>query len=143
MSLLFLGNLTISSAESTSGNSSIIKEEAAMKTSPLITFSGFQTITVHQHDGLGFHLHNGVIGSHTHDTTTTTSTTSTTVAPAIFIKRGLCPRLRNSCLNVSSPVVCIQDGQCSGTDKCCFDRCLNLTVCQPVRRRRPFNRNRG
>ncbi|XP_064100967.1 keratin, type I cytoskeletal 24-like [Macrobrachium nipponense] len=55
-------------------------------------------------------------------------------APVIFVKPGECPPVRPSCPAVRSldpPIHCSNDGRCSGIDKCCFDTCLQRSVCKP------------
>ncbi|XP_068230643.1 uncharacterized protein [Palaemon carinicauda] len=55
-------------------------------------------------------------------------------ASVIFVKPGLCPPVRPNCPPVRSlvpPHSCANDGRCSGVDKCCFDTCLQKSVCKP------------
>ncbi|XP_042882164.1 keratin-associated protein 5-10-like isoform X6 [Penaeus japonicus] len=44
-----------------------------------------------------------------------------------------CPQVRPTCPNVRSgpPKTCSNDYKCAGSDKCCFDRCLEEHVCKP------------
>ncbi|KAK7078797.1 hypothetical protein SK128_013929 [Halocaridina rubra] len=49
-------------------------------------------------------------------------------------KQGQCPPVRPQCppvRNFAPPQTCFNDFQCSGIDKCCFDRCLEETICKP------------
>merc|ERR1711973_593784 len=59
-------------------------------------------------------------------------------------KRGSCPRVRDFCTVASPgsgpPEPCYgNDYNCPGSDKCCYDRCLNQEVCKPAQ----YNRNRN
>ncbi|XP_042865728.1 glycine-rich cell wall structural protein-like [Penaeus japonicus] len=51
----------------------------------------------------------------------------------VCCKPGFCPPVRDVCPGVRNrPPICRQDTDCVGSDKCCFDRCLNDTVCKPI-----------
>ena len=52
----------------------------------------------------------------------------------IGVKPGSCPPVRPNCLRsfFGPPQPCSNDGSCAGTDKCCFDRCLEQHVCKPI-----------
>ncbi|KAK4304946.1 hypothetical protein Pmani_023135 [Petrolisthes manimaculis] len=53
------------------------------------------------------------------------------------VKPGRCPAVRPQCPPVRSgfrpPATCSSDSKCSGSEKCCFDTCLQHHTCkQPV-----------
>ncbi|XP_066986804.1 uncharacterized protein [Macrobrachium rosenbergii] len=50
------------------------------------------------------------------------------------LKPGQCPPVRPQCpvRQFVPPQPCVSDGYCPGSDKCCFDRCLEQRVCKPV-----------
>ncbi|KAL7642308.1 UNVERIFIED_CONTAM: hypothetical protein RMT77_006869 [Armadillidium vulgare] len=52
-------------------------------------------------------------------------------------KWGYCPPLRPSCPGLTRsarPRICSNDYSCPGVDKCCFDVCLEVSVCKaPLR----------
>jgi hypothetical protein len=60
----------------------------------------------------------------------------------MHVKLGRCPPVRAVCPESNPPfetgsislhpVVCQSDSQCSGTDKCCYDRCLLHYTCKPA-----------
>nr|XP_027209463.1 uncharacterized protein LOC113802964 [Penaeus vannamei] len=55
-------------------------------------------------------------------------------APYVCCKPGSCPPVRPTCPQVrdfAPPTPCSSDFQCFGTDKCCYDSCLQETVCKP------------
>ncbi|XP_069993134.1 PE-PGRS family protein PE_PGRS26 [Penaeus vannamei] len=52
----------------------------------------------------------------------------------VCCKPGSCPPVRPTCPQVrdfAPPTPCSSDFQCFGTDKCCYDSCLQETVCKP------------
>ncbi|KAG7172931.1 putative crustin-like antimicrobial peptide 17 [Homarus americanus] len=57
-----------------------------------------------------------------------------TAPDPVITKIGGCPPVRDVCPPVrvfTGPQTCAHDGNCPGDDKCCFDRCLEETVCKP------------
>ncbi|XP_037772357.1 elastin-like isoform X2 [Penaeus monodon] len=51
----------------------------------------------------------------------------------VCCKPGRCPQIRDTCPGLRKGVpICRQDTDCFGSDKCCFDTCLNDTVCKPI-----------
>lgn len=51
------------------------------------------------------------------------------------LKPGQCPPVRPTCPSVRSdlpPTPCTNDAYCPGTDKCCYDVCLEHRTCKPV-----------
>ena len=62
-----------------------------------------------------------------------TTTTTTTKKPR---KPGFCPKIRTVCPKkiFGPPVICNDDYECAGTDKCCYDRCIQDRVCKPIRK---------
>ncbi|PSN37315.1 hypothetical protein C0J52_21032 [Blattella germanica] len=59
------------------------------------------------------------------------------------VKDGNCPPIRSMCPVITalssrrttthlSPVVCQNDGNCAGTDKCCYDVCIMHYTCKPA-----------
>lgn len=51
----------------------------------------------------------------------------------VCCKPGRCPPVRDVCPSTRfGPPVCRQDLDCSGSDKCCYDVCLEDTVCKPI-----------
>lgn len=129
-----------------------------VQVNPLVTNNALGA-TLHDHDGLGVHLHLGDINDHAH---TVKATTTTTVAPTschywcktpqgsyyccpggwptaapVTVKPGLCPVVRPVCPKLYGPPVrCTRDTTCAGDDKCCFDVCLQEKVCKPPRARK-------
>jgi len=71
----------------------------------------------------------------------------------IVVKPGRCPPVRVVCpwshpaVEAGSislrPVVCLNDSECSGTDKCCYDRCLLYYTCKPAEWKWPFQTYRA
>ena len=57
------------------------------------------------------------------------------------IHPGSCPLGRRQCPGTTIrrilPTTCAHDGQCPFTSKCCYDVCLQWTVCKPALPRRP------
>ncbi|KAG7158892.1 putative crustin-like antimicrobial peptide 7 [Homarus americanus] len=50
-------------------------------------------------------------------------------------KPGYCPPVRPDCPPTrvfAGPQICINDSQCGGSDKCCYDTCLQESVCKPI-----------
>nr|ACV84092.1 crustin-like antimicrobial peptide [Penaeus indicus]ARS65735.1 crustin-like antimicrobial peptide [Penaeus indicus] len=51
----------------------------------------------------------------------------------VCCKPGRCPPVRDTCPGIRNrPPICRQDTECFGSDKCCYDTCLNDTVCKPI-----------
>ncbi|CAL4190975.1 unnamed protein product [Meganyctiphanes norvegica] len=51
------------------------------------------------------------------------------------VKPGSCPAVRPDCpptRHFIGPVTCSNDGSCGGTDKCCYDTCLEQHICKPI-----------
>ncbi|XP_042891674.1 glycine-rich cell wall structural protein 2-like [Penaeus japonicus] len=51
------------------------------------------------------------------------------------LKPGQCPPVRPTCPSVRSvlpPTPCTNDAYCLGTDKCCYDTCLEYRTCKPI-----------
>ncbi|CAL4149818.1 unnamed protein product, partial [Meganyctiphanes norvegica] len=52
-----------------------------------------------------------------------------------FVKPGQCPPVRPSCpptgRSFRPPSQCSSDGRCPGSEKCCFDTCLQHHTCKP------------
>ncbi|XP_066973251.1 uncharacterized protein [Macrobrachium rosenbergii] len=53
----------------------------------------------------------------------------------VGVKIGSCPRVRPQCPPVRTfgpPSPCSNDFKCFGSDKCCYDICLEQHVCKPL-----------
>ena len=66
----------------------------------------------------------------------TKRTTTTTTTLPLVVKPGMCPT-RDHCPAFNSrkneiPISCSKDGECVGSNKCCYDECLKMKVCKPV-----------
>ncbi|XP_068218500.1 antileukoproteinase-like [Palaemon carinicauda] len=52
----------------------------------------------------------------------------------VGVKPGFCPDVRPQCppVRFGGPEPCSNDYRCFGSDKCCYDRCLEQHVCKPL-----------